>query len=57
VAVVDARVQEVLDVYESHSASFEDSATITRGWCMMRHILRTDRKSPQHGFWGRRLLI
>jgi hypothetical protein len=54
VAVVDARVQELLDVYESHFASFEDSATITHGFCMTRHILRTTREAPPTRFLGRR---
>jgi hypothetical protein len=39
---MDARFEQHLDVYESHGASFEDSATITRAFCMTRPYLQTE---------------
>jgi phosphoribosylformimino-5-aminoimidazole carboxamide ribotide isomerase len=46
---VDARVQQLLDIYESHDASFEDSATM-REFCMMSTSSERPRKCPQPGF-------
>ena len=44
---MDAGFEEYFDVYESHAASFEDSATITRMCCMTRPTLRyEERKAP-----------
>src|SRR5262249_10672914 len=49
---MDAGIEELLDIYESHSASFEDSAAITHCFCMTRHILQTTRERPPTRFLG-----